>query len=512
MTAATAPAPGMLSAAQAIQIGGLTCVVAATASFERVRGSLPSWTDLRFSKAHRLTDRLVEEDAPVVRWARREIDELLGPCGPDIRWAIGAAAAARVGRGSVEEVVLGLGLAAADLYVAGRTADHLAMILDLGAGHERASAIRGLFEQANKDLAVARSTVIAAVRVLRRMPRIRRYFPAEVERTARALSRLVSEPPPAFDDPPYEAAGRRSRPGQRWCERIRQAIWDLEAVLSLPPAPAWPPPPPSLAETSALAEILAHPDDTAARLRWAELAERRGAPRAALVRAQVELRETVRRRPESERFESRLSRLLVEWHPEWAAPVRRLGAREVAFRRGFVEWVSIDARTFLRRAPEIFAVAPILYVKLTGVASLLPDVLASGLLSRLLALDLSGEGLDDGHVAAIAGASGLTRLRSLDLSSNPISATGLAHLYTTAALPSLVYCDLDGTSCGPLYWLGWTAQEYPTEEWVATPLKVSLAADFGERPWATPYRIPPDFDALTALIDPMTGRPPNPRG
>ncbi|MEV0973341.1 hypothetical protein [Microtetraspora glauca] len=510
MTAPNSPAAGMLSAAQAMHIGALAIVVAAPDALRRIRDSLPprrnDWPALA-----RHTFPGEEEYPPVLKGAREGIEDLLGPCGPDVRQAIGAAAAARVGSRSCEAVVLDLGLAAADLYVAGRAAERLGAIRDLFADHEHASRIRELFERAMNDLAIARTAVVRAARLLNRMPRTR-LFPPEVARSVRSLSRLAGGPLPAFDGSPGEPGERPPgrRPGERWCKRIKQAIWALDVAFSLPPAPTWPPPPPSATEASTLAEILARPDDTEARSRWAELAEARGAPQAALVRAQVEAREWVRQWPDLGRLEPRQSRFLVEWHPEWAAPVRRLGARDVAFRRGFVEWVSIDAGTFLRRAPELFTVAPILYVKLTGVAPLLPDLLASGLLSRLLALDLSGEGLDDGHVAAIAGASGLTRLRSLDLSSNPISAAGLAHLYTTAALPSLVYCDLDGTSCGPLYRLGWTAQEYPTEEWVATPLLVSLEADFGKRAWTTPYRTPPDFDTLTVLIDPKTGKPPAP--
>ncbi|MEU0479031.1 hypothetical protein ABZ260_07585 [Streptosporangium sp. NPDC006013] len=140
--------------------------------------------------------------------------------------------------------------------------------------------------------------------------------------------------------------------------------------------------------------------------------------------------------------------------------------------------MSIDARTFLRRAPEIFAVAPILYVKLTDAAPLLPDLLASDLLSRLLSLDLSGQGLDDGHVEALTRASGLAGLRSLDLSANRIGAAGVALLHTATSFPSLVHCPLDGNPCGPMYELGYTRQEYPAEEWVATPLK-SQASDPG---------------------------------
>ncbi|WP_214108634.1 hypothetical protein [Acrocarpospora catenulata] len=504
MTAPNSSAVGRLSVGQAMHIAELTIVLATPDALRRIRDSLPPRrSDWPTVARHTIADE--EGYPPVIKGARAQIEALLGPCGPDVRQAVGAAAAVRVGSRSYEEVVLGLGLAAADLYVIGRVAERLGVIGDLFAGHEHVPRIRELFGQAMEDLSIARMAVVRAVRLLNRMPRTR-LFPSKVEWAARSLSRLAGQALPAFDG----SADRRRRPGELWCKRIEEAIWALEVAFSLPQAPAWPPPPPSDAEAAALAEILARPDDTEARLRWAELAEARGAPQAALVRTQVEVREKVRDWPSLGRSEPRRSRLLIEWHSEWAAAVGRLGAQEVAFRRGFVEWVSIDAGTFLRRAPELFAVAPILYVKLTGVAPLLPDVLASGLLSRLLALDLSGEGLDDDHVAAIAGASGLTRLRSLNLRSNPISAIGLAHLYTTTTLPSLVHCDLDGTLCGQQYELGWTAQEYPTEEWLATPLLASLEANFGRRAWTTPYRTPPDFDALTVLIDPQTGRPPTP--
>ncbi|MEU8248846.1 hypothetical protein [Nonomuraea sp. NPDC048916] len=462
---------------QAMRHGALSGQVAADDAIRRVRDGLPHG-DSRLTVAHRISDRVLEEDRDATGRARRGLTEI----------------APATGERTYAAAVLALSRAAGDLYACGRAADHYGRIATLLGDHPHAAGLSRSMRRALADLEEARTRLTSAARVLRRLPCTSRFAP-EVVREIKALARLAHEPLPAFDG---ATSQHLWRPAKRWCDSLARAIGRLVTAYTLPMATEAARPP-GAAERAALAELLARPDDTEARLRWAALAGQRGEQRAILVREQVEEREKLRRDWPYQRFEPPAATSLIERHPAWSAEVRRLGAGQVAFRRGFVEWVSIGAPALLRHATELYAAAPILYVRLTGVAPLLPELLASGHLSRLLALDLSGQELDDGHVAQLTSA-GLRGLRSLDLGRNLVTETGVRLLYG-GGLPALVHCPLEGNPCGPLYTSGWSAHEHPTPEWHPTALGALMVREYGERVWAIPYDHVPDFDVLTRIGD-----------
>lgn len=136
------------------------------------------------------------------------------------------------------------------------------------------------------------------------------------------------------------------------------------------------------------------------------------------------------------RPESWLSLGLIDDHPQWSVPVRALGAREVGFRRGFVDWIDIDTPTLLSHALALFAAAPILHARLRDPAGYLGEPV----LHRFHALDLRGEHVTDDDLAALA-ANQPTNLRALDLRQTEVTPAGLAQL---DALAGLVWVRMSG--------------------------------------------------------------------
>src|SRR5262245_56818171 len=105
--------------------------------------------------------------------------------------------------------------------------------------------------------------------------------------------------------------------------------------------------------------IRAHPEDDGPRLVYADWLDERGDPRGEFIRVQCELARLPHGGPDRERLRVRESELLAAHRSEWEAPLRALGATNIAFRRGLPEAVTIGAADFFRHAGELFERAPI---------------------------------------------------------------------------------------------------------------------------------------------------------
>ena len=93
---------------------------------------------------------------------------------------------------------------------------------------------------------------------------------------------------------------------------------------------------------------------------------------------------------------------------------QRLGAG--AFRRGFVDGVTLGADVFLRTAPALFATAPVTELHLHGGYSDVNTLLASECLHRLRGVRLSGGWAGDRIARRFAKCPTLGAVRELDLS------------------------------------------------------------------------------------------------
>jgi uncharacterized protein (TIGR02996 family) len=218
-----------------------------------------------------------------------------------------------------------------------------------------------------------------------------------------------------------------------------------------------------------LAAVLADPDADLPRLVYADWLDEHGEPeRAEFIRVQIELARTPPRDvgPWNTRLVDLRARQQTLWavHGEkWLAPLRAPGApldgltaSHGAFRRGFVEVVWMPTRRFLREADRLFRLVPVRELRVTEVTvPQLGELLGSPYLGRLAGLDLSdrhvgntavrmltavkasaalrvlrlrGCGLTDWWARDLAAVSFAWPLRELDVSSNPLSAAGLAAL------------------------------------------------------------------------------------
>jgi hypothetical protein len=222
--------------------------------------------------------------------------------------------------------------------------------------------------------------------------------------------------------------------------------------------------------------ILAAPLANAPRLAWADAV---GGPRGELVRNQIRL--DAARRSVDVSLRARCARLVAADGHAWAAGVRDI-ATAWEFERGFVERVTVDARTFLDRGHELLAVAPINHVRLRGTRAVDPAALfESPLWDGILALDLTGERLGDAAVRTLAGSAHFGELRWLALGDNDL------HLEAAEALmslPRLGWVAFGGNHVDPTPSPGgvdWMDGQILS--WDMAPEGVELVQRYGRRPW-----------------------------
>lgn len=171
-----------------------------------------------------------------------------------------------------------------------------------------------------------------------------------------------------------------------------------------------------------LAKVLSAPDDLASRLVYADaLAEAGRTAQAELIVVSCELSRSRWGAIERPELYARCLELLRENEAAWLAPLAKLGVLSAVFHDGLIEEVTVRAATFASHWRELFELAPLRTVHLTGLEDLrtreLANLLAVPELSRLDGIGLRGATMHHGRIAAVFdAASAATRVRSLDLS------------------------------------------------------------------------------------------------
>jgi uncharacterized protein (TIGR02996 family) len=201
-----------------------------------------------------------------------------------------------------------------------------------------------------------------------------------------------------------------------------------------------------------LQDILAHPDDDAPRLIFADWLEEQGdrnsAVRAEFIRVQCTL--SKEHLPDTKRaeLEVRQQELLDQHGDTWAQPLRRV-ARAWAFHRGFIDDVSVRADRLLSAAGRrMFRHYPIQHLRLlrgteiTGQPYNVPALADCEHLRRLCSLDLRGNRLESRDVRAWVVSPHLTSLTALNLSHNWFGDSGLRALADAPLLAGLTHLDI----------------------------------------------------------------------
>ena len=110
--------------------------------------------------------------------------------------------------------------------------------------------------------------------------------------------------------------------------------------------------------------ILKAPKDDEPRLRFAEFIERSDPARAIFIRAQL------KGEP-------------VSPDPRWVLPFQIFGARDFIYKRGFIEGMSLTARSFIDHSDAIFSATPLREVRFVAYEFFLDELLACENLKRL---------------------------------------------------------------------------------------------------------------------------------
>ncbi|VTR97960.1 TIGR02996 domain-containing protein [Tuwongella immobilis] len=190
-----------------------------------------------------------------------------------------------------------------------------------------------------------------------------------------------------------------------------------------------------------LERICQQPDADMPRLIYADWLDARKDPRGMLIRVQCALAKLSLDDPRRAELQLREDQLLDAHFSEWAEPFRNL-ATGLKFRRGFVECVNIEARLFLARAPELFALSPIRHVRLLDVGNRIAAIADCPHVGRLSGLTCYAQHLGDVVPRALADSPYVGALTRLELGRNRITDQGAEVLAHSPALGSLTHLDL----------------------------------------------------------------------
>ncbi len=129
-----------------------------------------------------------------------------------------------------------------------------------------------------------------------------------------------------------------------------------------------------------LRAVLDRPADDAARMAYAEFIGTTDPARAEFIRLQLN--------------GDPADRLLAEHGARWAEAFAPWGARDLVYRRGFVEAMSLTGRSFISLGASLFERTPLREVRLIAVNFLVEELLACPHLAKLDMLNLRGNQLD----------------------------------------------------------------------------------------------------------------------
>jgi uncharacterized protein (TIGR02996 family) len=200
-----------------------------------------------------------------------------------------------------------------------------------------------------------------------------------------------------------------------------------------------------------LQDIRERPEDDLPRLLYADWLQDQPDPhlaaRGELIRLQCESARLPADDPRAAELEACARRLTAEHQQNWAGPLVGVAERW-EYSRGFVSGVTLSAAAFLEHADAVFRLGPVRHLRLRQAAQRVSELAACPLLTPVTALDLRDGGIRWG-LADLARSPYLEHLVELDLSRNPLGATGTRALLEGAALPALKVLRLNGAGLGP---------------------------------------------------------------
>lgn len=178
-------------------------------------------------------------------------------------------------------------------------------------------------------------------------------------------------------------------------------------------------------ERRLLDAVLADPDADEPRLRFADWCESRGDPRGAWIRGQLGEASggALARRGDTDPVTAGLRPAAHTQFAPW-------GAKDLLFRRGFVEGMSLSGRAFISLGASLFRLTPLREVRLVAVAPFVGELAGCPHLGHLARLDLTGNRIGPDGVRVLLGSPYVANLRELVLVRNGVTAADIAGVST----------------------------------------------------------------------------------
>lgn len=259
-------------------------------------------------------------------------------------------------------------------------------------------------------------------------------------------------------------------------------------------------------EADALQHVLEEPWRDAPRRTFASSVESLDPARSQYVRLALTLAQALRSRErysEWSAIEAEMTRAApFGRRAEWCAPLRSVVGEKasVVFGRGFPEGITVDAAQFLARAPAIYAVAPILDLRVANVAAVAEAFFQSPFLARIRSLEFADYSITIDLVETLVRSPFLGRLLSLNLYFQPCGRAGFEQLAAAETLPELQWVGGGGRDTPDVNPIPREDESgvYGHDE---NPYAVELTRRFGARPWLCRLwnsHEPPRPEALSA--------------
>lgn len=186
--------------------------------------------------------------------------------------------------------------------------------------------------------------------------------------------------------------------------------------------------------------------------------------------------------------------LIKQHYVAWVRDVVRIAASPW-FGLGFVDSVVLDAPTFLERADELFAVAPIRAIQFVDAAADIEAIAASPHLARLVSLNFynrsGASALGDAGLRTLLESPHVSRVALLHVPDNEITRAGVELLASHGQrMPNLVEVSLGNNRCeDPRETAGFDSMtmDVVNSSISLPPFGKELEAAYGEIPWLHSY-------------------------
>jgi uncharacterized protein (TIGR02996 family) len=252
--------------------------------------------------------------------------------------------------------------------------------------------------------------------------------------------------------------------------------------------------------------VLDRPADDAPRFAYAGYCDAQGDPYGAFIRAQLARTQALRYGSDEDANRLRDESDEIRYKhktPAWTNGIEKL-VTHPTFIRGFVDSVIMDARAYLEHADELYRLAPIRHLSLTGVGDLAQVLARDPHLSQITWLRFNDKPtIGDAGLVAIASSPYVRGLRALEAASQNISMAGLEALCASKQLPALVYTNLTGNrfedpTAG--YGTDWMTGRIVPDSVYLSPFGKEVETKYGELAWLhAPLRLrhfPPAHEEL----------------